>query len=198
MSGNALQVINVDLTQPPTRPKGVTPKQWRLALLYPRCETAYEAAILAGYKPSTAAARAGRMSAAIGTLRAAQAQQAAELDSASKVFRGAGAELAKRVEAGMRDEALIMAWKTAADVKSSGVSDAAAAVSQAERDNVKEYMARVVAAAYQLGFATAAPHNQAIPPTISAQVIDTVLLAAETQQVTYCALSDIEADSDAK
>lgn len=98
MSGNALALAELDLSQPPQRPKGVTAKQWRHALLYPRCETAYQAALLAGYKPSTALARAGQLYKSVGVARAREAQERNRVDSARGLVGIGTAGLAKAAE----------------------------------------------------------------------------------------------------
>ena len=64
------------------RPPGVTKRQMRLAALLPRCETAYEALIKAGYKTSTALDGARRTSESIGVKRASVSIQAHQRDSA--------------------------------------------------------------------------------------------------------------------
>ena len=74
----ALQVIDV----PAIRPPGVTKRQWRLAALLPRCETAAEALRLAGYAPSTINGKSGRQSALVGVRRAQAAIEASQADRA--------------------------------------------------------------------------------------------------------------------
>ena len=64
------------------RPPGVTKRQMRLAALLPRCETAYEALIKAGYKTSTALDGARRTSESIGVKRASVSIQTHQRDSA--------------------------------------------------------------------------------------------------------------------
>jgi hypothetical protein len=64
------------------RPPGVTKRQMRLAALLPRCETAYEALIKAGYKTSTALDGARRTSESIGVKRASVSIQIHQRDSA--------------------------------------------------------------------------------------------------------------------
>ena len=63
------------------RPPGVTKRQMRLAALLPRCETAYEALIKAGYKTSTALDGARRTSESIGVKRASVSIQTHQRDS---------------------------------------------------------------------------------------------------------------------
>ena len=67
---------------PAIRPKGVTPKQWRLAALYPRCETAYQALIEAGYAHKTASKTASNILDRPGIRRAREAQGLERADSA--------------------------------------------------------------------------------------------------------------------
>ena len=64
------------------RPKGVTKRQMRLAALLPRCETAYDALLKAGYSPKTARGLPGRIIAGIGTGLATVAIQSQQRDSA--------------------------------------------------------------------------------------------------------------------
>jgi Terminase small subunit len=52
------------------RPSNVTAKQWRLAQLYPRCETAYEACVKAGYQPTVARAISSKILDGHGTQKA--------------------------------------------------------------------------------------------------------------------------------
>ena len=74
----ALTVIDV----PAIRPPGVTKRQWRLAALLPRCETAAEALRLAGYSESTIRNNGYRQVALGGVKRASVSIQAQQLDSA--------------------------------------------------------------------------------------------------------------------
>jgi hypothetical protein len=82
----ALATIEV----PTVRPPGVTPKQWRLAAIYPRAENAYQALIAAGYKPSTALAKARRTSESVGVKRATEALQVQQRDRAGEARGLAG------------------------------------------------------------------------------------------------------------
>ena len=81
MSGQALAIIDAELVTPGRRPSGVTLKQWRLAQLLPRAESAYQACIDAGYKPSVALGTAKRAIESAGVLRATQALQRRRVDS---------------------------------------------------------------------------------------------------------------------
>lgn len=67
---------------PVIRPKGVTAKQWRLAALYPRAESAYQALRAAGYAHSSADRMARPLLGTLGVARARESQDAARLDSA--------------------------------------------------------------------------------------------------------------------
>lgn len=74
----ALTVIDV----PDTLPIGVTKRQWRLAALLPRCETAAEALRLAGYAPKTIDRMSRPTLGTLGVRRAREAQQLIRADSA--------------------------------------------------------------------------------------------------------------------
>ena len=80
----ALAVVNM----PSMRPKGVTPRQWRLAAIYPRAESAYQAMRLAGYAHSTATQNAKSQLDTLGVKRARAAIEESQLDSA-RGFAGA-------------------------------------------------------------------------------------------------------------
>jgi len=74
----ALAVIEV----PAQRPRGVTPKQWRLAVLLPRAEVAYKACLEAGYSPQSADKAARRLTGSLGVRRAGEAIARQQMDSA--------------------------------------------------------------------------------------------------------------------
>ena len=80
----ALTVIDV----PTIRPPGVTKRQWRLAALLPRCETAAEALRLAGYAPKTIDRMSRSTLGTVGVKRATAAIEASLSDSA-RGFAGA-------------------------------------------------------------------------------------------------------------
>ena len=80
----ALTVIDV----PTIRPPGVTKRQWRLAALLPRCETAAEALRLAGYSPKTIDRMSRPTLGTVGVKRATTAIEASLSDSA-RGFAGA-------------------------------------------------------------------------------------------------------------
>ena len=73
-----LAVIDV----PAIRPPGVTPRQWRLAALLPRCESAAEAMRQAGYALVTVDRNGRRAVGSAGVQRAKDAQDAALRDKA--------------------------------------------------------------------------------------------------------------------
>ena len=86
----ALEVVDV----PTDRPAGVTKRQWRLAALLPRCETAYQAMIQAGYAPSTARKNSARQTALVGRKRAEVEIQRQQADSARGLMAVGNAALA--------------------------------------------------------------------------------------------------------
>ena len=80
----ALAIIDV----PTIRPPGVTKRQWRLAALLPRCETAAEALRRAGYAPQTIDKCSRPILGTLGVKRATAAIEASLSDSA-RGFAGA-------------------------------------------------------------------------------------------------------------
>ncbi len=96
MSQNSQALVTIDV--PTIRPPGVTKRQWRLAALLPRAETAYQAMIEAGYAPATARKQSGRQSGLVGVKRASdelsrlQADTARSLDALSNRALALGAE----------------------------------------------------------------------------------------------------------
>ena len=86
-----LAVIDV----PTIRPPGVTKRQWRLAALLPRCETAAEALRLAGYSAKTIDRNGGRQVALGGVRRATEAIARQQADSARGLLGVAKRAMAK-------------------------------------------------------------------------------------------------------
>ena len=70
------------IEQPRIRPKGVTPRQWRLAAIYPRAESAYQALRLAGYAHSTATQNAKSQLETVGVKLAMEVQGRQQRDGA--------------------------------------------------------------------------------------------------------------------
>ena len=97
----ALAVIDT----PTILPKGVTRRQWRLAALLPRCETAAEALRLAGYSANTINGNPGRQVGLVGVRRATeeiarrQADTARGLDSLSNRALSLGADKLHELDA---------------------------------------------------------------------------------------------------
>ena len=89
-----LAVIDVPINRPP----GITAKQWRLAALLPRAESAYQAMIQAGYSPSTARSSAGRQRDLAGVKRAGEAIQRNQVDRARGLMAVGEAALASNRE----------------------------------------------------------------------------------------------------
>jgi len=78
---NETAIAMIEVPPPSQRPPGVTPKQWRLAVLLPRAEVAYKACLQAGYAPSTAIQHSSRLARAVGTKLAMTAIQERQRDS---------------------------------------------------------------------------------------------------------------------
>jgi len=82
---------------PIKRPNGVTAKQWRLAAIYPRAESAYAALVEAGYAKKTALKRASNILDRVGVKRARDIQQQTLSDRARGIMAVGHAALATSV-----------------------------------------------------------------------------------------------------
>jgi hypothetical protein len=80
--GHTLAVLDAHIQ----RPHGVTPKQWRLAAIYPRAESAYQALIAAGYSPKNADRNAKRELGRVGLERATVALAKVRADKAKGIL----------------------------------------------------------------------------------------------------------------
>jgi hypothetical protein len=146
---------------PVIRPKGVTAKQWRLAALYPRAESAYQALRAAGYAHSTADSLAARQIGSVGVAIARKVQDATRLDSARGLAGFAAEALAKgkddlaaldprdRIAAGLKATELAHNLGDGIDREGNGAS---------WRVRIRKAMRR----AYRAGYAAAL---RSIPPT---------------------------------
>lgn len=152
-------------------PPGVTKRQWRLAAIYPRAESAYQALIQAGYKPVTALASAKRSLGSVGVQRAAEAIEARETgkrDKARAHYERAGDILGDRLDS-MRDEVVLATWKTSADILASGIGDTQ---TQREFNTPQWYRAqtrRALERAWKLGFVAGSRPQQVVlsPPPVA-------------------------------
>ncbi len=90
----ALAVIDV----PAVLPKGVTRRQWRLALLLPRAESAAQALRQAGYSASTINGKPGRQTGLVGVKRATEAIAALQADRARGLLAAGNAALSTVTE----------------------------------------------------------------------------------------------------
>ena len=133
-----------DVQQPPSRPKGVTARQWRLAALYPRCKTSVEALIQAGYARATANGVAKRTFDSAGVQRAIVAQQQAKLDSARNINGITAAKLRQRIQDDSASDQLILgAYKITGEAIVAGVDDVET-VSEADRQDANSYIKAIV------------------------------------------------------
>lgn len=190
----ALERIDVPLKRPP----GVTPKQWRLAVLFPRAESAYQALIQAGYTPSTALGKAKRATESVGVERATEAIAAAKRDSARQIKQIAGAGVLTAVSSKNADpNYALSAWATASKIAAE-YPDQEEGVGNAEREAAKAYIRRVVRGAIAALVATGALHNSADAPALSDEVIDSIALAAESSELTECTLPDVTPQASTK
>ena len=95
----------------------------RLAALLPRCESAWEALEKAGYSLKTARSSALRTRESAGVRRATEVlerREEAKRDKARAVYARAGDLVSDRLDSA-RDEIVLAAWKTSADILASGV-----------------------------------------------------------------------------
>ena len=158
-----------DVQQPPSRPKGVTARQWRLAALYPRCKTSVEALIQAGYARATANGVAKRTFDSTGVQRAMVAQQQAKLDSARNINGITAAKLRQRIQDDSASDQLILgAYKVTTDAIVAG-ADEVETVSESDRQDANSYIKAIVE---RILVATGVdPYT-----TSTAQLIDNMLL----------------------
>ena len=135
-------IQHVDM--PDVLPTGVTKRQWRLAALRPRVETAYAALIAAGYSHSTATQNAKSQLETVGVQRAREAQALARLDSAGEIRAKSGAKVLREVSRDDTDpQFALAAWATAAKVQSEYPQEEAG-VGDYDRNNAREYIQAIV------------------------------------------------------
>lgn len=172
----ALAVIDVPM--PPIRPKGVTPRQWRLAAIYPRAESAYAALIAAGYAHKTATQNAKSQLETVGVQRAMAVQSAAKRDSAAAIKSKSAARVLAEVERdGVDPMFALSAWTSASKVKAE-YPDEENGIEAGERQAAAIYLRNVVRAVL-----VAAGHDitSDLYQRISNEVIDTAVLTLETE-----------------
>lgn len=138
------------IEQPPKRPPGVTAKQWRLAAIYPRAETAYQALVEAGYSVKTAQKNACHQLGTVGVQRAFAVQAEARRDRASEIDDLAAAELVKRLQpsavASLHAADVAQIWGGARKVRVELPLDTDSTVGDFERLSAQEYIRNVVKA----------------------------------------------------
>ena len=129
---------------PDVLPTGVTKRQWRLAALRPRVETAYAALIAAGYAETTALKQSSKTLERVGIQRAREAQALARLDSAGEIRAKSGAKVLREVSRDDTDpQFALAAWATAAKVQSEYPQEEAG-VGDFDRNNAREYIQAIV------------------------------------------------------
>jgi len=161
MATEALTVIDV----PADRPPHVTKRQWRLAALYPRCETAYQALRAAGYAHSTATQNASNILDRRGVKRARAAIEAIQADSARGLVGMANKALAQgaanmddldtHAKLGFGLKAMELAHQLGEHVQQTG-----------DGDRHRYRMRRAIALAYHFGrLACSRPQDVVLSPT---------------------------------
>jgi hypothetical protein len=129
---------------PSIRPKGVTPRQWRLAVLLPRAQSSYQACVDAGYLPTGAAGNAHTYIVSKGTqsaLVAIESQLAAKRDSAAAIKRKAGARVSRELDGEPDPNYALNAWATASKIHAE-YPDEQHGVADAERMAYTMYLRR--------------------------------------------------------
>ena len=176
-----------DVQQPPSRPKGVTARQWRLAALYPRCKTSVEALIQAGYARATATGVAKRTFDSAGVQRAIATQTQAKLDSARSINGIVAGKLRSRIEDDSASDQLILgAYKVTTDALVAGADDVES-IGEHERIEAREYIKTIINA---LLVATRADITMGNFDVITPQLIDSIVDRAERGELTQYQLSD--------
>ena len=130
------------------RPTGVTPRQWRLAAIYPKAASAYAAMVEAGYADSTALKNAKSQLETVGVAKAFAAQEEARQrrrDSASEIKRKAGAKVSTALDSETDPNYALSAWATASKVKAEYPDESSGELSEADLDDATSYVARIVA-----------------------------------------------------
>jgi len=112
----ALAIVDV----PAILPAGVTRRQFRLAALLPRCETAYEALVKAGYSPKTARSDPRDIRERTGVVRATAAIEARQRDRASGIKAKTFDEIEARIDSKEASDVLLLgALKTTHEIEQS-------------------------------------------------------------------------------
>ena len=160
-----------DVQQPPSRPKGVTARQWRLAALYPRCKTSVEALIKAGYARATANGVAKRTFDSAGVQLAIKAQTQAKLDRAREIKAFSASRVLAEVKKDDGDpNYALSAWATASKVAAE-YPDEDEGIGESDREAVRAYVCRAIQAVLD---ATGLGDQV----TLTAELVDNALLTA--------------------
>ena len=176
-----------DFPVPGHRPPGITARQWRLAAIYPRCKTAYEACVLAGYKPSGVNGNAHTYIVSKGTQLARAYQDATKLDSARSINGIVAGKLRSRIEDDSASDQLILgAYKVTTDALVAGADDVES-IGEHERIEAREYIKSIINA---LLVATRADITMSNYDAITPQLIDSIVDKADRGELTQYQLSD--------
>ncbi len=150
----ALTVVDV----PTIRPPGVTKRQWRLAALLPRCETAAEAMRQAGYAVSTIDRNSRPQLGTVGVRRATEAIATIQADRARGIH-GVSALALKTVEADLKE--LEPRDRIATGLKAAEIAAALGenVTQTGDGDSWKRLLHRYVERAFLRGRRSAENHN---------------------------------------
>lgn len=182
----SLQYVEMPLVLP----KGTTKRQWRLAALRERVETAYEALIAAGYAHSTATQNAKSQLETVGVQRAKAAQDAAKRDSGRSIHRSSLAELSRRITSEARDELILGAVKVTGDLVASGIDTGDDGIADSDRESARAYISKLVHCTADYIASKVVSDNLEHPLRLSAQDVEAIVLAAETVELTNCTFPD--------
>ncbi len=175
---------------PKRLPTGTTWKQWRLAVLAPRCATAVQALEAAGYSRITAVAAAKRAFSSVGVLRAQAVIQEQQRDRAREIKRKAGNRVNSALDGeGSDPNYALSAWATASKIAAE-YPDENEGVGEAERGAARAYIGRVITFAFQALASKVGYDNMDEITTLSLQLADSIALAAENSELTEYRLSD--------
>ena len=172
------------------RPTGVTPRQWRLAAIYPKAASAYAAMVEAGYADSTALKNAKSQLETVGVAKAFAAQEEArqrKRDSASEIKRKAGAKVSTALDSETDPNYALSAWATASKVKAEYPDESNGELSEADLADASEHIRNVVMAVL---FATRDDIIKGNFDVITPQLIADIEVKVSERQLTDCTLSD--------
>ena len=144
----------------------------------------------AGYSRDTARSDARDIRERPGVQRATEALVAARRDSGKEIHRSSLSELARRITPEARDELILGAVKVTGDLVKDGIGSEDEGVDDATRQHARDYISKVVRCTIDLIASKVVSDNMDVRSLISAQDIESIVVAAETCELTEYTLSD--------